>query len=104
MKQTKTMDEYNPYSGRQMRLLELEIDRIQAEADAYTNAPPNIVRNVWDRFVDFRKRRADLEREVSQRQSRHSSSSDMRIFITYQLGFSISVKHEDRENILSFIR
>lgn len=49
-----------------MRLLELELDRIQAEADSYTNAPPNIVRNVWDRFVEFRKRRSDLEREVSE--------------------------------------
>lgn len=68
MKQTKPVDEFNPYSGRQMRLLELELDKIQAEADGFSNAPPNIVRTVWDRFVDFRKRRAELEREVSQNQ------------------------------------
>lgn len=48
-----------------MRLLELELDKLQAEADSYTNAPPNIVRTVWDRFVEFRKRRTELEREVS---------------------------------------
>jgi hypothetical protein len=48
-----------------MRLLELEIDKIQAEADSFTNAPPNIVRTVWDRFVEFRKKRSELEREVS---------------------------------------
>ncbi len=65
MKQTKTTDEYNPYSGRQMRLFELELDKIQTEADSYTNAPQNIVRTVWDRFVDFRKRRSELERDVS---------------------------------------
>jgi len=50
-----------------MRLLELELDKIQAEADSYTNAPPNIVRTVWERFVEFRKRRNELEREVSQK-------------------------------------
>lgn len=66
MKQTKPADEFNPYSGRQARLLELELDKIQAEADAFNNAPPNVVRNVWERFVDFRKRRTELEREVSQ--------------------------------------
>ncbi len=49
-----------------MRLLELELDRIQAESDSFTNAPPNIVRTVWDRFIDFRRRRTELEREVSQ--------------------------------------
>jgi hypothetical protein len=49
-----------------MRLLELEIDKIQAEADSFSNAPPNIVRTVWERFVEFRRRRAELEREVSQ--------------------------------------
>lgn len=76
MKQTKPTDEFNPYSGRQMRLLELELDRIQAEADSFTNAPPNIVRTVWDRFVDFRKRRAELEREVSKQQSPPSFVSD----------------------------
>lgn len=65
LKQTKTTDEYNPYTGRQLRLLELEIDKLQTEADSYTNAPPHIVRTVWDRFVEFRKRRTDLEREVS---------------------------------------
>jgi hypothetical protein len=67
IKQTKTSDEFNPYSGRQMRLLELELDKIQAEADSYTNAPPNIVRTVWERFVEFRKRRNELEREVSKK-------------------------------------
>ena len=61
LKQTKTTDEYNPYTGRQLRLLELEIDKLQTEADS----PPHIVRTVWDRFVEFRKRRTDLEREVS---------------------------------------
>jgi hypothetical protein len=50
-----------------MRLLEIEIDKIQAEADSFANAPPNIVRTVWDRFVEFRKRRSELEREVSQK-------------------------------------
>jgi len=50
-----------------MRLLELELDKIQVEADSYTNAPPNIVRTVWERFVEFRKRRNELEREVSQK-------------------------------------
>ena len=48
-----------------MRLVELEIDKAQAEADTYSNAPPNIARSVWDRFVDFRKKRSELEREVS---------------------------------------
>ncbi len=66
MKQMKTTDEFNPYSGRQMRLLELEIDKVQSEADSFTNAPPNIVRPVWDRFVEFRRKRTELEREVSQ--------------------------------------
>lgn len=64
-KQPKTVDEFNPYSSRQLRLADLELDRIQVEADSFTNAPPNIVRNVWERFVDFRKRRYDLERDVS---------------------------------------
>jgi len=50
-----------------LRLLEIEIDKIQAEADSFANAPPNIVRTVWDRFVEFRKRRSELEREVSQK-------------------------------------
>ena len=66
LKQGKATDESNPYSGRQIRLLELELDRMQADADAFTNAPPNIIRTVWERFVDFRKRRSDLDREVSQ--------------------------------------
>ena len=48
-----------------MRLLELEIDKMQAEADSFTNAPPNIVRTVWERFVEFRKKRTELERDVS---------------------------------------
>ena len=48
-----------------MRLLELESDKTQAEADSFTNAPPNMTRAVWERFVEFRKKRNDLEREVS---------------------------------------
>ena len=66
LKQGKATDEFHPYSGRHIRLLELELDRMQADADSFTNAPPNIIRTVWDRFVDFRKRRSDLDREVSQ--------------------------------------
>jgi hypothetical protein len=81
----KTTDEFNPYSGRQMRLLEAEIDKTQVEADAYANAPPNIVRTVWDRFVDFRKRRSELEREVSQKSifyfPSHFSARDIEISI-----------------------
>ncbi|CAF1594127.1 unnamed protein product [Rotaria magnacalcarata] len=64
LKQTKTVDEFNPYTARQMRLLELEFDKIQADADSFTNAPPSIVRNIWERFVDFRKRRGELERDL----------------------------------------
>ena len=75
MKPTKTIDDFNPYSGRQMRLLELEMDKIQAEADNFTNAPPNIVRTVWERFVEFRKKRSELERDVS-RQWPHSDRDD----------------------------
>lgn len=67
MKPPKTTDELNPYSGRQLRLLELELDRMQAEGDNFNQAPPNIVRTVWDRFVDFRRRRADLDRDVSRK-------------------------------------
>lgn len=48
-----------------MRLMELEFDRMQAEADSFSNAPPNIVRSVWERFIDFKRRRAELDREVS---------------------------------------
>ena len=65
-KQVKTVDEFNPYSSRQIRLLELESEKTQTEADSFTNAPPNIARAVWERFVEFRKKRNDLEREVSQ--------------------------------------
>lgn len=65
MKPTKTTDDFNPYSGRQMRLLELEMDKIQVEADSFMNAPPNIIRTVWERFVEFRKKRSELERDVS---------------------------------------
>ncbi|CAF0804624.1 unnamed protein product [Rotaria sordida] len=68
LKQPKTVDEFNPYSSRQMRLLELEFDKMQIEADSFTNAPPNIVRNVWERFIDFRKRRSELERELRQQE------------------------------------
>ncbi|CAF3490775.1 unnamed protein product [Adineta steineri] len=68
VKQAKTADDLNPYSARQMRLIELEIERIQAEADAFTNAPPNIVRTVWERFVDFRKKRTELDRELRQQE------------------------------------
>ncbi|CAF2528282.1 unnamed protein product [Rotaria sp. Silwood2] len=68
LKQSKTVDEFNPYSSRQIRLLELEFDKMQSEADSFTNAPPNIVRNVWERFIDFRKRRAELERELRQQE------------------------------------
>lgn len=67
MKPTQKTDEMNPYSGRQVRLLELELDRMQAEGDQFNNAPQNVVRAVWDRFVDFRRRRADLDRDVSRR-------------------------------------
>lgn len=66
MRPTRTTeDDLNPYSGRQLRLLELEMDKVLAEADAFSNAPPNIVRAVWDRFVEFRKKRNELDREVS---------------------------------------
>ncbi|CAF0937184.1 unnamed protein product [Adineta ricciae] len=64
MKQPKPPEEYNPYSARQARLIELELDRIQSEADSFTNAPTNIVRSVWDRFVDFRRKRTELERQL----------------------------------------
>lgn len=64
MKQPKPPEEYNPYSARQARLIDLELDRIQSEADSFSNAPTNIVRTVWDRFVEFRRKRTELERQV----------------------------------------
>jgi hypothetical protein len=64
-----------------MRLLELELDKAQAEADTYSNAPPSIARTVWDRFVEFRKRRTELEREVSQNRFLYSyPARDVEIF------------------------
>jgi hypothetical protein len=65
VKGTKPSDDWNPYSGRQMRLLEMEIDRLQTEIDAFSNAPANLIRTVWDRFVDFRRKRINVEQEVS---------------------------------------
>jgi hypothetical protein len=43
----------------------LEFDKTQLEADSFTNAPPNIIRTVWERFIEFRKKRTELERQVS---------------------------------------
>ncbi|UJR35581.1 hypothetical protein I4U23_028334 [Adineta vaga] len=80
IKQTRPPDELNPYSARQIRLIELELDRIQVEADALTNAPTNIIRTVWERFVEFRKRRTELERQLRQQEQEEIMIKSLRNF------------------------
>jgi hypothetical protein len=62
----------NPFSDRpstaqQMIIQEIENEKAMNELDNASNAPIGLDQSVWDRFVQFRRQKIDMENEIRNR-------------------------------------
>ena len=91
----------NPFSDRpstsqQIQLQDEENEKALNEMDNVSNAPIGLDQSVWDRFVQFRRQKIEMENEIK---NKNLILSEMNAFYSRRLEEDDQKRHEIEENM-----